>query len=146
MATRRQADASCGESESEFSVRLVFLLQRNGTRLVHPTLSTKQRYVPSWGIIGAAAIALRDKGPKIVAGTGRKLTFGSRDSRLVPSIERSNMFPIKGQKGPSSNLDLSSELHVALWGKVEEVHRPHRIAKHQHKQPEPNAHDPFASS
>jgi len=30
-------------------------------------------------IIGTAMIALRDKGPAIVAGTGRKLSFGGRD-------------------------------------------------------------------
>ncbi|MBV8754954.1 MAG: SGNH/GDSL hydrolase family protein [Hyphomicrobiales bacterium] len=34
-------------------------------------------------IIGAATIALRDNGPSIVAGTGRKLTFGGRDSAVV---------------------------------------------------------------
>jgi len=34
-------------------------------------------------IIGAAMIALRDKGPTIVAGTGRKLTFGGRDSAVI---------------------------------------------------------------
>src|SRR5262249_2038468 len=34
-------------------------------------------------IIGAAMIALRDKGPTIVAGSGRKLTFGGRDSAVV---------------------------------------------------------------
>src|SRR6201997_3801016 len=34
-------------------------------------------------VIGAAAIALRDKGPTIVAGTGRKLTFGGRDSAVI---------------------------------------------------------------
>jgi lysophospholipase L1-like esterase len=33
--------------------------------------------------IGAATIALRDKGPSVVAGTGRKLTFGGRDSAVV---------------------------------------------------------------
>src|SRR6516162_2793796 len=34
-------------------------------------------------IIGAAMIALRDKGPTIVAGTGRKLRFGGRDSAVI---------------------------------------------------------------
>src|SRR5262249_45300283 len=34
-------------------------------------------------IIGAAMIALRDKGPTIVAGTGRKLSFGGRDSAVI---------------------------------------------------------------
>jgi hypothetical protein len=34
-------------------------------------------------IIGAATIGLRDKGPTIVAGTGRKLTFGGNDSAAV---------------------------------------------------------------
>src|SRR5262249_34534175 len=34
-------------------------------------------------IIGAAMIALRDKGPTIVAGTGRKLSFGGRDSTII---------------------------------------------------------------
>jgi len=33
--------------------------------------------------VGAATIALRDEGPSIVAGTGRKLTFGGRDSAVV---------------------------------------------------------------
>jgi hypothetical protein len=34
-------------------------------------------------IIGAATIALRDKGATIVAGTGRKLSFGGRDSTVI---------------------------------------------------------------
>src|SRR3984957_7092118 len=34
-------------------------------------------------IIGAAMIALRDRGPTIVAGTGRKLSFGGRDSTVI---------------------------------------------------------------
>src|ERR1700688_3124869 len=34
-------------------------------------------------IIGAAMIALRDKGPAIVAGAGRKLSFGGRDSAVI---------------------------------------------------------------
>src|SRR3984957_8904610 len=34
-------------------------------------------------IIGAAVIALRDKGPAIVAGTGRKLSFGGPDSTAI---------------------------------------------------------------
>src|SRR5499427_2684291 len=34
-------------------------------------------------IIGAATIALRDKGPTIVTGTGRKLSFGGRDSAVI---------------------------------------------------------------
>jgi lysophospholipase L1-like esterase len=33
--------------------------------------------------VGAATIALRDKGPTIVAGTGRKLSFGGRDSAVI---------------------------------------------------------------
>jgi len=35
-------------------------------------------------IIGAAMIALRDKGPTIVAGTGRKLSFGGCNSAVIP--------------------------------------------------------------
>src|SRR5580658_7294749 len=34
-------------------------------------------------IIGAAMIALRDQGPTIVAGSGRKLSFGGRDSAVI---------------------------------------------------------------
>src|ERR1700692_4322910 len=34
-------------------------------------------------VIGGATIALRDKGPTIVAGTGRKLSFGGRDSTVI---------------------------------------------------------------
>src|SRR6202051_392505 len=34
-------------------------------------------------IIGAATIALRDKGPTIVAGSGRKLSFGGRDGAVI---------------------------------------------------------------
>src|SRR6516165_231726 len=34
-------------------------------------------------IIGAAMVALRDKGPTIVAGTGRKLSFGGCDSAVI---------------------------------------------------------------
>src|SRR5579862_77442 len=34
-------------------------------------------------IIGTAMIALRDKGATITAGTGRKLTFGGRDSAVI---------------------------------------------------------------
>src|ERR1700676_2583779 len=34
-------------------------------------------------VIGGATIALRDKGPTIVAGTGRKLSFGGRDSAAI---------------------------------------------------------------
>ena len=34
-------------------------------------------------IIGTAMIALRDKGPAIAAGTGRKLSFGGRDSAVI---------------------------------------------------------------
>ena len=34
-------------------------------------------------IVGAATIALRDKGPAIVAGTGRKLSFGGRDFAVI---------------------------------------------------------------
>ena len=34
-------------------------------------------------IIGAAMIALRDNGPAIVVGTGRKLSFGGRDSAVI---------------------------------------------------------------
>ena len=34
-------------------------------------------------IVGTATIALRDKGPAIVAGTGRKLSFGGRDSTVI---------------------------------------------------------------
>src|ERR1700730_15365628 len=34
-------------------------------------------------IIGAAMIALRDRGPPIVAGTGRKLSFGGRDCAVI---------------------------------------------------------------
>src|SRR5205807_3797788 len=34
-------------------------------------------------IIGAAMIALRDKGATIAAGTGRKLSFGGRDSTVI---------------------------------------------------------------
>ena len=33
--------------------------------------------------IGAATVALRDKGPAIVAGKSRKLTFGGRDSAVI---------------------------------------------------------------
>src|SRR5262245_31290278 len=33
--------------------------------------------------IGAAMIALRDSGPTIIAGTGRKLSFGGRDSAVI---------------------------------------------------------------
>ncbi|HVU42062.1 MAG TPA: SGNH/GDSL hydrolase family protein [Xanthobacteraceae bacterium] len=33
--------------------------------------------------IGAATVALRDKGPAIVAGKSRKLTFGGRDSTVI---------------------------------------------------------------
>src|SRR4051812_12126212 len=33
--------------------------------------------------IGAAHIALRDKGPVIVAGSGRKLTFGGNDDAVI---------------------------------------------------------------
>src|SRR5215471_1536937 len=34
-------------------------------------------------VIGAATIALRDKGPAIVAGSGRKLSFGGRDATVI---------------------------------------------------------------
>ena len=34
-------------------------------------------------IVGAATIALRDSGPMIVAGTGRKLSFGGRDAAVI---------------------------------------------------------------
>jgi len=34
-------------------------------------------------LVGAATIALRDKGPTIVAGTARKLSFGGRDSTVI---------------------------------------------------------------
>ena len=34
-------------------------------------------------IIGAATVALRDKGPAIVAGTSRKLSFGGSDSAVI---------------------------------------------------------------
>ena len=34
-------------------------------------------------VIGAATIALRDQGPAIVAGSGRKLTFGGRDGAVI---------------------------------------------------------------
>ena len=34
-------------------------------------------------LIGAATIALRDKGPTIVARTARKLSFGGRDSTVI---------------------------------------------------------------
>src|SRR6516165_10640520 len=34
-------------------------------------------------MIGAATIALRDKGPAIVAGSVRKLSFGGRDSAVI---------------------------------------------------------------
>ena len=34
-------------------------------------------------VIGGAMIALRDKGPTIIAGTGRKLSFGGRDSAVI---------------------------------------------------------------
>ena len=33
--------------------------------------------------IGAAHIALRDKGPAIVAGSGRKLSFGGEDGAVI---------------------------------------------------------------
>jgi hypothetical protein len=33
--------------------------------------------------LGTAMIALRDKGPTIVAGTGRKLSFGGRNSAVI---------------------------------------------------------------
>jgi hypothetical protein len=34
-------------------------------------------------IIGAATVALRDKGPAIIAGSSRKLSFGGRDSTVI---------------------------------------------------------------
>jgi len=34
-------------------------------------------------LVGAATIALRDKGPTIVAGTARKVSFGGRDSTVI---------------------------------------------------------------
>src|SRR5215475_11088216 len=47
--------------------------------------------------IGSATIALRDKGPAIVAGSGRKLSFGGRDSTVIAA----------GAVGYSDAVDLS---------------------------------------
>src|SRR6202045_5398864 len=64
----------------------------NQTIRLHPRLSIggerlRVRISNAYGNrplnIGAAMIALRDKGPTIVAGTGRKLSFGGRDCAVI---------------------------------------------------------------
>jgi hypothetical protein len=42
------------------------------------------------------------------------------------------------------NLDLAADFHEILRGNVEQVHCPDRVAKHQHEQAQPDAHQPAA--
>src|SRR5258706_6057948 len=39
-------------------------------------------------VIGAARIGVRDKGPRIVPGSNRKLTLGGTDSPVIPACPR----------------------------------------------------------
>src|SRR5215475_7694746 len=64
----------------------------NQTIRMHPRLSIggerlRVRISNAYGnrplSIGAASIALRDKGPAIIAGSSRKLSFGGRDGAVV---------------------------------------------------------------
>src|SRR3982074_944671 len=60
--------------------------------------------------IGAAQIALRDKGPAIVADTGRKLRFGGRDSAVVAAGAVLFSDPVELSVPPLADLAVSFHL------------------------------------
>src|SRR5215471_9114435 len=61
-------------------------------------------------IIGAATIALRDKGPTIVTGTGRKLSFGGRDSAVIAAGAVQYSDPVDLSIPPLADLAVSFHL------------------------------------
>ena len=60
--------------------------------------------------IGAATVALRDKGPAIVAGKSRKLTFGGRDSVVIAAGAVAYSDPVDASVAPLADLAVSFHL------------------------------------
>ena len=60
--------------------------------------------------IGAATVALRDKGPAIVAGKSRKLTFGGRDSVVIAAGAVAYSDPVDVSVAPLADLAVSFHL------------------------------------
>ena len=91
----------------------------NHTLRLHPRISLggdrlRVRISNAYGTrpltIGAAQVALRDTGPAIVAGSGRKLSFGGRDSAVIAAGAVLFSDPVELTVAPLADLTVSLHL------------------------------------
>ncbi len=82
-------------------------------------------------LIGAAMIALRDKGPTIVAGSGRKLSFGGCDSAIIAAGAVQYSDAVDLSVPPLADLAVSFHLPSDVPGSFA-IHRPVRKADQLH--------------
>ncbi|HEX3864062.1 MAG TPA: SGNH/GDSL hydrolase family protein [Stellaceae bacterium] len=99
----------------------------NHTLRMHPRISLggerlRVRVSNAYGtrplVIGSAYVALRDKGPAIVAGSGRKLTFGGDDNAVIAAGAVTFSDPVELRVAPLADLAVSLHLPgevLAAW-------------------------------